>query len=257
MSNYKCIIARSNDTNYKMFAESSMKKIGTHALQVFDKDKEQPENIFKKYNAGIEAAIDSGLEDDDVIVFMHEDVGLVDNLFKEKIDLVFSEKKDIGLLGIAGATELTEKGGWWMTTNDKMRGHLIQGKSVGNQGEGDHLIKGAIGYFDDVVAIDGCIMVTLGKFLKEGFSFDDITYEHNDFYDIDFGMQFLDKGYKLAVADILIFHQSRGEGVFKEEWKSSKDKFFEKWKNAGYTLPITRDQFKFKTFESETVEIQI
>jgi len=261
MANIKVIIPRHNDAKYKMFAEPSTKKIGTQALQVFDKVPGANESIFKKYNAGIEAAMNADLTDDDIVIFMHEDIGMVDNLFKEKIELLFTEKTDVGLVGIAGATELTEKGGWWMTTPDKMRGHLIQGKDGGGQGEGFHLVKGPIGYFDDLVAIDGCFMVTKGRFLKEGISFDTETFEHNDFYDIDFGFQFLDKGYKIAVADILIYHQSTGMGVFKDEWKSSRDKLFEKWKAKGYTMPFKvgdeEGQFKPKQELNEIVEIDI
>jgi GT2 family glycosyltransferase len=260
MAQFKFVIPRMNDITFEKFANPSLKKLSTNAqvLQVFDKDKSKPENIFQKYNAGIEAASKGGLNDDDIIVFMHEDVGIVDQLFIEKIQLVFSEKKDVGILGIAGAIEVTDKGGWWMTTPDKMRGHLIQGKPESTTGEGFHLQKGAIGYFDDLVAIDGCIMVTTGKILKEGLSFDDKTYTDSDFYDIDFCMQVLEKGYKIAVADILIFHQSSGMGVFNEPWKQAKEKFFKKWEEKGLKLPFTPDQFKLKQFEdSEIVEIDI
>jgi len=257
MSNFKCIVPRMNDNKFKMFAEPSLKKMGVQALQVFDKDKEKPENIFKKYNAGIEAAIKTELRDDDIIVFMHEDVGIIDGIFKEKVELIFAEKNDVAVVGIAGAVELTERGGWWMTSPDKMRGHLIQGKDGGGQGEGFHLQKGAIGYFDDVVCVDGCMMITQGRFIKEGLAFDDKTFESSDFYDIDVCMNALHMGYKVAVADILIYHQSSGMGVFNEAWKDSKDRFIKKWTDRGYTLPFTRDQFKLKDIESEIIEIDI
>jgi hypothetical protein len=257
MANFRCIVPMMNNEKYKAFAEPSMRKIGTHALQVYDKDQNKPENIFKKYNAGIEALIQTNLYDDDIIVFMHEDVGIMDNLFKEKVELFFNETNDVAILGIAGATEITERGGWWMTTPDKMRGHLFQGKEGGTMGEGFHLQKGAIGFFDDVVCVDGCIMITKGKFIKEGLAFDDKTYNSSDFYDIDACMTALHMGYKIAVADILIYHQSSGMGVFNEPWKESKERFIKKWTNLGYKLPFTRDQFKLKEINSEIVEINI
>lgn len=257
MSNFKCIIPRHDEQKFKMFAEPSLKKMGAQVLSVFDQEEGKHENIFKKYNAGIEAAMQSGLQDDDIIVFMHEDVGILDNLFREKVELLFAEKNDVAIVGIAGATELTERGGWWITTPDKMRGHLIQGKNEGKIGEGFHLQKGAIGYFDDVVCVDGCIMITQGRFLKEGISFDDKTYEYNDFYDIDFCLRAQEMGYKVAVADVLIYHQSSGMGVFDDKWKQSKEKLFEKWKDKGLKLPITRDQFDIKEVENEIVEIDI
>jgi GT2 family glycosyltransferase len=257
MANIKCIIPRLDNQKFKIFAEPSIKKIGTQALQVFDKEINKPENIFKKYNAGIEAAIKTGLEDSDIVIFMHEDVGIIDNLFREKIELLFQEKNDVAIVGIAGAVEITERGGWWMNMPDKMRGHLIQGKTGGGQGEGFHLQKGPIGYFDDVVAVDGCIMITQGRFIKEGLYFDDKTYDKNDFYDIDFCFRAQEMGYKVAVADILIYHNSSGMGVFNEDWKNAKDKFFAKWSAKGMTLPFVRSQFKIKEVQSEIVEIQI
>lgn len=257
MANFKCVVPRHNDQKFKAFTEPSMKKISGQIVQVFDQNKDVPENIFKKYNGGIEVMMNNGLADDDIVIFMHEDIGIVDNLFRDKVEFLFSEKKDVAVLGIAGATELTDRGGWWMTTPDKMRGHLLQGKDGGGQGEGFHLQKGAIGYFDDLVCVDGCIMITQGKFLKEGLAFDDKTYDSNDFYDIDFCFRAIEMGYKVAVADMLIFHQSSGMGVFNDPWKKSKQAFIDKWTSKGKTLPFTRDQFDVKEVESEIVEIDL
>jgi len=257
MANFKCVVPRHNDQKFKAFTEPSMKKISGQLLQVFDQNKDVPENIFEKYNGGIELMMNNGLADDDIVIFMHEDIGIVDNLFRDKVEFLFSEKKDVAVLGIAGATELTDRGGWWMTTPDKMRGHLLQGKDGGGQGEGFHLQKGAIGYFDDLVCVDGCIMITQGKFLKEGLAFDDKTYDSNDFYDIDFCFRAIEMGYKVAVADMLIFHQSSGMGVFNDPWKKSKQAFIDKWTSKGKTLPFTRDQFDVKEVESEIVEIDL
>jgi hypothetical protein len=262
MANFKCIVPRlgeKDEHKFKMFTEPSMQKIGAQLLQVFDKDKEKPENIFKKYNAGIEAiGQNGGLNDDDIICFIHSDVGIVDNLFREKVELVFSEKPEVAILGIAGAIELTDRGGFWMNTPDKMRGHLIQGKEGGGQGDGFHLVKGAIGYFDDLVCVDGCIMITKGRFIKKGLCFDDKTFTSgNDFYDIDLCIRAQEMEYKIAVADILIFHASSGLGVFNDPWKNNKEKFIKKWQDKGYTLPFTPDQFKKKEILSEIVEIEI
>lgn len=255
MSEFKFIIPRHNDQKFQTFAEPSLKKINSVCLQVQDKDKDKPENIFRKYNAGIEALFQSGLNDDDVIIFVHEDVAIMDNLFKEKIELLFIEKPDVAIVGIAGAIELTEQGGWWMNTPNNMRGHLIQGKDGGNIGEGFHLQKGPVGYFDDVVCVDGCMIITKGKFIKEGLRFDDLTYIGNDFYDIDFCFKAKEMGYKIAVADILIFHASSGMGVFTDSWKDAKDRFIKKWQDKGYKLPFTNDQFK--PIVNEIVEIEI
>jgi hypothetical protein len=259
MANFKCIIPRNGNKDehrFKTLAEPSMNKIGGQLLQVFDKDPKQSESIFKKYQAGLKAAIDADLKNEDIVVLMHSDVSIVDNLFREKVELIFNEKTDVGLLGVIGTTELTDRGGWWMQTPDKMFGHILQGKE-GQDNQGFHLQKGAIGYFDEIIGIDGCIMITTGKFIKEGLRFDDQTYTGNDFYDLDLCLNVSQMGYKIAVADILIYHASTGRGVFTDDWKNAKDIFLKKWTDKGFNFPLTRSQFPYKKIESEIVEISL
>jgi len=273
MANFKCIIPRmgeKDEQKFKMFTEPSMKKIGAQVLQVFDKDLNAPENIFKKYSAGIEALFQAGLDDNDIIVFLHSDLGIIDDLFREKVELIFSEKPDVALIGVAGSTEIASNGGWWMNEplvvdKDNNRtgslvGHLIQGKGGidgGKPGDGYHLQKGPVGYFDNVVAIDGCILITKGKFIKEGLKFDIDTYNSNDFYDLDLCMSVREMGYSVCVADIMVYHDSMGMGAVTEKWKTSKELFINKWINKGYKLPFTADQFKLKEIESNIIEIEI
>ncbi|MEM4261035.1 MAG: glycosyltransferase [Candidatus Woesearchaeota archaeon] len=255
------LIPRKNDDNWRMFLEPSFRRHGfTKVLQIMD----QPgltENIFKKYNAGIEALFSPQcgvLNDDDICIFCHEDIGIADPFFRQKIEMIFTEKRDIGILGVCGTTEFTEHGGWWMNTPNKLRGHIIQGKDNAPIGEGYHLVKGPIGFFDDLVCVDGCFMATTGRFIKEGIRFDMQTFnEGNDFYDIDFCFQFLERGYKIAVADILLFHKSSGMGSMTESWKVNKDKLIKKWTDKGYKFPIVRNDFKIKENQNNIVEIEI
>jgi translation elongation factor EF-G len=134
--------------------------------------------------------------------------------------------------------------------------HILQGKE-GQDNQGFHLQKGAIGYFDEIIGIDGCIMITTGKFIKEGLRFDDQTYTGNDFYDLDLCLNVSQMGYKIAVADILIYHASTGRGVFTDDWKNAKDIFLKKWTDKGFNFPLTRSQFPYKKIESEIVEISL
>jgi hypothetical protein len=256
MADFKFLIPRKNDENWKNFLEPSLKKYGIQqAFQIMD-EVGKTENIFIKYNAGIEALFQTGLKDEDIIVMCHEDIGIADPFFRDKVEMIFNEKKDVGLVGVAGSIEFTENGGWWMNVPDKLRGHLLQGKEGGALGEGFHLVKGPVGYFDDLVCIDGCFMVTTGRFIKEGIRFDNQTFKTgNDFYDIDLGFQFLERGYKLAVADVLVFHRSSGMGSLGEPWKQNKDMLIKKWMDKGHKLPIVREDFKLK--QSNIVEIEI
>lgn len=259
MPEFKFLIARKDTETYQNNLEASIKRLGvTQVFQIMDQN-DKNENIFKKYNAGIQALYQYNLKDDDIIIFVHEDVGIIDPFFMQKVESIFNQKKDIGLLGIAGAVEFTEAGGWWMNRPENLRGHLIQGKEGGGPGDGFHLVKGPVGYFDDLVCIDGCIMMTTGKIIKECIIFDDITFpDGNDMYDIDYCFNVLEHGYKIATADILVYHKSSGLGVMTDSWKINKDKLIAKWTAKGYTLPIVKHDFKLKPAPiNEIIEIEI
>lgn len=260
---FKFIIPRviGDDLYFKTFTEPSLQKVGAHALQICDDpNKDTKETIYKKYNAGISTLKNMGLKDDDAVIFFHNDAGILDNFFREKIEYALTTKPEVGLFGIAGTSLLDESCMWWNPLfQQSQRGHLIQGKDNSeNIGEGEHLVKGQIGYFDDLVALDGCILITRGKQLKEFLSFDDVTFAgYNDFYDLSLCMDVLLKGYKLAVIDVLIFHKSQGMGSLKLPWHEAKVKFIEKYTNRGLKFPITKEQFKFNNPQNNIVEIEV
>jgi hypothetical protein len=201
-------------------------------------------SINFKYSHGVRALKQSNIGDEDIVVFVHNDVSFLDSNFKQKVEMIFDEK-DVALLGFVGTKELKENGCWWDNPVNILRGHLIQGKRDKNNGEGIHLVKGQIGFFDDVVAIDGLCMITLGKYLKSGgIEIDTATYQGNHFYDLDLSMSFLTKGYKIGIADILVYHKSEGDSNQSEQWMAERDKFIKKWKAKGIQFPVTYESIK-------------
>jgi hypothetical protein len=207
-------------------------------------DVTEPNTISHKYARGIKALKNNELKDDDIIILSHNDTNFLDNHFREKVELVFSEK-DIALLGFVGTKELKESACWWENSSNNLRGHLIQGSKDKSPGDGFHLIKGLVGYFDDLVAVDGMCLITLGKYLRAGgIEIDTQTYVGNHFYDLDLCMSFLTKGFKIGVADILVYHKSEGKSNENEEWKTERDKFIAKWKNKGIEFPVTYESIK-------------
>ena len=197
-------------------------------------------SIFEKYNKGIESwieDIESPLKDDDIICFMHEDIKIHDKDFYEKVNYIFSNRKDVGVLGVIGTKKFPQESGWWLTDPKNHTGHIYQGRP--DLSEPFHMVKKKE-YSEEVVSIDGCIFFVRG-FLAKELRFDDTTFGGYHFYDCDYCFSALEKGFKVAVADILVEHLSHGP--LSEEWFHNRNIFIEKWKSRGISFPVTQMDF--------------
>ncbi len=155
--------------------------------------------------------------------------------------MVFSKKKNLGMLGLIGTTSFPELGGWWLTDFQFHKGSLVQGKP-GTDGKETYFMDRKRGYFDDLVSVDGFTFFMSGKVVKE-IPFDETTYtESYHFYDVDQSFRVLEKGYDVGCFDCILEHSS--EGPLPESWHVNKNNFVKKWKDKGYKFPITKDQFK-------------
>jgi hypothetical protein len=236
------VISQHNDEIFRNYLLPGLQQWGLQSCICTDETPGTIESIFDKYNTGINKLVnneDAKLTDDDIVAFCHEDVKILDPAFLPKVEMVFKERGDIGLCGVVGATEIVETGAWWHAKPDKMRGHIIQenGTTVA------HLIKGPIGFFDDLAITDGLCFFIRGSLLINGLRFDNATYNGFDFYDIDTCLSVLEKGFKIGCADILLQHRSVGDVSKKKDWYASKDKFLQKWKNKKFAFPITQKTF--------------
>jgi hypothetical protein len=249
--NFKLIVPRvaGDDKTFKDVFEANLKNITSElaVYNIFDDPKQPNFSIFQKYNKAIDTLKKQDIGINDLFIFCHNDVGFLDNLFKEKIENIF-EQTNIALVGFVGTSELIESGCWWNTSdgsNKALRGHLIQGSKKKLPMEGIHLVKGSIGFFDDVVGVDGLCMVVSGKAIRDSeITFDTETFKGNHFYDLSFCLDLLLAGYDIAVADILLYHQSEGASNVSEEWTKERDKFVNKYKTLGLTFPITKESIK-------------
>lgn len=257
MAQMRFVVALNNENIFQQYLLPSLQKLQTQLLMVKD-DLNDKKTIFQKYNIAIQALIQTGLTDQDIVIFAHEDIKIMDSFFVPKIEMVLNERPNIGMIGIAGTNQLNDNCAWWSNPDPtKLRGHLIQ--EMENE-PAQHRVWN-VGCFDDIVSLDGCILIIRGKCLLEGVRFDESNYPGLiDFYDLDFSAQVLERGYKLAVADILIQHKSMGKGSMNEPWHIAKSLFINKWTNKGYKFPITADQFKVNEdteISDNIVEIEI
>jgi hypothetical protein len=232
MSKIKFIVARYENDSFEGFLSESIEKYD----HVFIEN-HQANSIFGKYNLGIEYWKENGLLPDDIVVFCHADVKILDEHFEEKLSYAFQKIPKLGIVGVIGTTELTEAGGWWLADAKNHRGHVWQWIDE-NESNKYHMVKQE-GNFHGMVAVDGLLFATLGH-IAMNLRFDSETYpESYDFYDLDYCLSVLSHGYKIAVLDILLEHKSAGTGVFKDSWKINREKFLTKWTSAGVKFPLS------------------
>lgn len=217
--------------------ENYLKPFLTNREGVVVVDNSQANTMFKKYNIGLDKLQPT---DDDIVCFIHEDIKILDSNFENKLEMIFKLKSDVGLVGVYGTTRFEEAGGWWLCDRRKYaRGHIMQDRPDVNQPF--HMTEGYVGYYDDMVSVDGCFFAMSGKVAKT-YRFDETTYNGYHFYDVDASLSILEMGYKVAVADILVEHGS--EGPLPQSWHDNRLKFLDKWKTKGIKFPITVESFK-------------
>jgi len=230
----RIIIARHDDEVFKEYLEDSINMLDVTIHEVRDSG-EKSLSLTAKYNIGIkDVLLAEDFSENDIIVFAHEDIKIKDKYFTEKLNMVF-KKDTIGLCGVIGTKEFTESGMWWANTPDKLNGHIIQE----NNGNTQHLVKGELGYYEDIVAVDGLLFAINGKLIKDGLIFDESFKFHH--YDIDICFQVLESKYKVVIADILLQHKSMGLGSLNDDYKESKKQLISKW--SKYEFPISTKTF--------------
>jgi GT2 family glycosyltransferase len=231
----KFIVARHNEEIFNSYLNSSLNKIKEpyDLYNVFDTDTQN--SMFSKYNFGIEQA---NPQDDDIIVFAHEDVRILDENLIPKLELIFKKKPDVGLVGIVG-TKVFDGNGWW--SNDYKYHVGAWHQEYENKKTSKHMIR-KIGFDDNMLIVDGCFFAVRGKVAKEVKFLDKVFGNYFHFYDYSYSLSVLEAGWKVAVADISILHRS--EGQLPPAWHEARQIFRDHYVAKGYTFPLSKEQIK-------------
>lgn len=194
-------------------------------------------SMTKKYNEGRRRLL-KRLKPDDVVVFVHEDVKIIDPQFEGKLLMAFAGNKDLGVAGVYG-TQAYIGGGWWNFERQTFScGRIIQGLPDGRNIE---MKDNASSYNPNMVTLDGCILSIRGSLLKQQAFDETITSYHQ--YDNSYCLQtLLETDYKLAVIDTLILHASSGE--VDESWREQGRALLKSYEDMGIEVPITTKSFK-------------
>lgn len=186
--------------DHKVYEQNIKKCVHRNKLYVLDDDTIY-DTIGKKYN-GLRALVLPKVKDEDIIVFIHEDVQIMSPNFEQRLQQFFNQHKP-GIVGVYGSIEWNGWG-WWLNDRPKnARGQIVQGYDTGHK-----IVMRDNGSNCQVAVIDGCMMAISGKLLKELPFREDIPGWHH--YDSSYCVEAQKKGYKVYVSDVLIYHRSMG-----------------------------------------------
>jgi hypothetical protein len=203
---------------------SHVKKMFSHPktqILIYENDGEK--SLTQIYNLGLRES------ENDIVVFMHDDLILETPNMTPKIVKMFEKHSDYGIIGIAGTDKLIS-GMWWQNRDNMFGvvGHIHQGKR--------HVNKYSKGVFNDVlkdvVVVDGLFFIVHKKRIKREFN---EQFDGFHFYDISFCVENHLEGVKVGLTTKFgVTHNSIGE--VNKKWEKNK-LFFEAL--YGKSLPLT------------------
>lgn len=205
------IIICSRRTTIPDYLSINIKKtIGCEFELIVIDNSENKYSIFEAYNMGIEKS------KGEYLCFFHDDILIHTNDWGQIVQAIFNNKKEIGLIGVAGSkTKSKMPSAWWNCPQKNIVVNIIQ-HTFDNKIE-----KQTVGFnhdntFEEVVVIDGVFMV-MRKIDSIIFSKKMNGY-HN--YDLNISFEYNINGFKIVVInEVLIEHFSQGN--IDDSWYAS------------------------------------
>ncbi len=177
-------------------------------------------SIFEAYKKGFKA---SGAKDNDIVIFCHDDLELLDPKLSFLSILGNCLDPATGIIGPAGSTHLDEEAVWWAKKQwqeGKLRGKVWH---VGNDGK---TYPTEFGKYGEVAVLDGLFLAARAE-VWEDVGFDKPEYfEGNwDFYDIHYTSTAYLKGYENKAVPLKMIHHSQGDITGRDSWHKNKEAF--------------------------------
>ena len=183
-------------------------------------------SIFNAYNNAFSKL---NLDDEDIVIFSHDDIVIGDTpqIFLERLNDELSSSST-GFVGAAGAQLLLQDAVWWNIEVGKAQ--LLRGKVQHTSPEGKPYISD-YGPPGPVVVLDGLFLAAKAKTIRKiGLTKPEYFVGEWDFYDIHYTMKAHQLGLTNKVMQLQIAHNSRGELVGRDSWHQNRQAFIEKTK---------------------------
>ncbi|HUV84521.1 MAG TPA: glycosyltransferase, partial [Methanosarcinales archaeon] len=159
------------------------------------------------------------------VVFMHDDLHIVDLEFAEKLDLGFQL---FDYFGVAGSNMMQVSEPRWHQTpnaNKKTNHGLMEHQTL----DGKRYMTSFGPYPATCPIFDGVFMAFKWEVLEKLQNVPELDGFH--LYDMEMCTQAYDLGYKGGVMGIHMFHESRGEGILTSDWQRYANIYTNKWKD--------------------------
>jgi len=215
------------DQTYNTWLKPSLNKLGvdeSHIVEMIGTD-----SIHKKMNQSKDILKQRGIQDNDVVVFVHDDVIIREDNMEYLLTSVFDKVPDVGICGVIGSTSISNELIWW-ERDECVRGFIIQHNKERSYELKRNPDPSAYGNISRVDVLDGLFLSCSWSFLKDHTI--DERYVGYHLYDLELCFSAISKGLKNLVLPILVEHKSIGEGVNSEDFRSNKLRFQEKWQSV-------------------------
>jgi hypothetical protein len=194
------------------------------------------ESIYDGHKSNL-SSVDQYLDDNDIIVLVHDDVEIISNSKILEKALRICRKPGVGFVGVAGAVNLNTRAIWWESRlSNESRGFVFQGRDVTTMSPNN------FGPYGQVVVLDGCLIAaTYGTLKKIGLDQPSYLTSKWDFYDLHLTFKAHMLGLSNFAIPVTIRHSS--EGSPREGWNESRLEFIrEHGKWLPCKLPMDKTQ---------------
>lgn len=154
----------------------------------------------------------------DIVVLCHDDIYFDSKNWGQKVLNHFKRNHDLGILGVAGSTQLPVTGRWWEDFS-KVKG-IVNHEHEGRKWESKYSISKG-NQIDEVVLVDGLFIAINKKNIMHNFN-EEIKGFH--FYDVDFSFKNFMSNVEIGVMyDVRITHKSIGQT--NDQWEKNRESF--------------------------------
>jgi hypothetical protein len=195
------------------------KSCGVKNVQVIEKVNPNGKSLTEVYNEILNES------EHDIVVLCHDDIYFDTNNWGFKL-LKHFEKTEFGILGMAGTTDLSETGQWWVTIKKQNMVGIVNHEHEGKKWESKYSNNSGNSVIETVI-IDGLFIGINKKIIKKRFNED---FKGFHFYDLTFSFENFIEGVKIGViTNIRVTHKSIG--MTNESWEHNRKQFVETYSN--------------------------